>query len=245
MMSTHFISDLHLKSENPKLAGILVRFLSGDARSATALYVLGDLFEAWPGDDDSGDPFNAPVIAAFRALSAGGVPLFFQHGNRDFMLGAEFARLTGGTLLPEEIVVDIEGMPTLLMHGDQLCTDDVGYQRFRAQVRDPQWQQGMLAQPLAMRKALAKQMREGSDTAKAGKSMDIMDVNADAVIGAFRRHQVSRMIHGHTHRPGRHIYTVDDRVCERIVLPDWRDSGAYVAIDGERIGTIPLLSGEG
>ena len=202
--------------------------------------MLGDLFNAWPGDDDSGDPFNAPVIDAFRRLSDRGIPLVFQHGNRDFLLGSRFAQLTGGTLLPEEIVVDIEGAPTLLMHGDQLCTDDVGYQKFRAQVRNPQWQQMVLTHPLAMRKALAKEMREGSDASKSGKSMDIMDVNADAVANAFRRHGVSRMIHGHTHRPARHMLTVDGRECERIVLPDWRETGAYVTVDAERIETHPL-----
>ena len=202
--------------------------------------MLGDLFNAWPGDDDSGDPFNASVIDAFRLLSDRGIPVFFQHGNRDFLLGSRFAQSTGGTLLAEEVVVDIEGTPTLLMHGDQLCTDDVGYQQFRAQVRNPQWQQMVLEQPLAMRKALAKEMREGSDSSKAGKSMKIMDVNADAVSQAFHRHGVSRMIHGHTHRPARHVVTVDGRERERIVLPDWRDSGAYVLVDGERIETHPL-----
>ena len=215
--------------------------------------MLGDLFNAWPGDDDSDDPFNATVIAAFRALTDSGVPLHLQHGNRDFMLGSEFARRTGAAMLPEEIVVDIEGLPTLLMHGDQLCTDDVGYQRFRAQVRNPQWQQMMLRQPLAARKAVAKEMREGSDASKAGKAMDIMDVNADAVIDAFRRHRVTRMIHGHTHRPGRHEYDVEGVAYERIVLPDWRDAGdagdgdggcAYVSVDGgrgERIETHALM----
>lgn len=240
-MTTLFISDLHLKTENPVLSAILQRFLSGPTLSADAVYVLGDLFDAWPGDDDAGDPFNAPVIAAFAGLASRGIPLAFQHGNRDFLLGAEFARATGGTLLPEEIVVDIEGTPTLLLHGDQLCTDDVAYQQFRRQVRNPQWQQMMLAQPLAARKALAKQMREGSDSAKSGKSMEIMDVNADAVADAFRRHGVSRMIHGHTHRPGRHVHIVDGRECERIVLPDWRETGAYVAVNGERIETLPLV----
>ena len=227
---TLFISDLHLKSEHPVLGDILLRFLSGPARAARALYVLGDLFEAWPGDDDAGDPFNAPVIAALRALSDAGIPVAFQHGNRDFLLGAEFARATGGMLLPEEIVVDLHGASTLLMHGDQLCTDDVAYQQFRAQTRNPQWQQMLLSQPLAARKALARQMREASDTAKAGKTMEIMDVNADAVADAFRRHSVSRMIHGHTHRPGGHVHIVDGRECKRIVLPDWRDAGAYVEV---------------
>ena len=240
-MTTLFISDLHLKPESPALASILRRFLCGPAITTEAVYVLGDLFEAWPGDDDAGDPFNAPIIETFHALSALGISLAFQHGNRDFMLGAEFARATGGTLLPEEVVVDIEGMPTLLMHGDQLCTDDVAYQRFRRQVRNPQWQQMMRAQPLAARKALAKQMREGSDSAKSGKSMEIMDVNADAVAEAFRRHGVSRMIHGHTHRPGRHVHVVDGRNCERIVLPDWREAGAYIAVNGTQVETHPLV----
>ena len=240
-MSTLFISDLHLKPEAARLSDILLRFLASSARDATHVYVLGDLFDAWPGDDDIPDPFNAPVVDAFRALTHRGIPLSFQHGNRDFMLGEEFARLTGGALLPEEIVVDIEGTPTLLMHGDQLCTDDLGYQQFRRQVRNPQWQQTMLGQPLAARKALATQLREGSDIAKAGKNMDIMDANADAVADAFRRHGVGRMIHGHTHRPGRHIHVVDGRDCERIVLPDWRDTGAYVEVDATRVITNALV----
>ena len=230
-MSTLFISDLHLKPESPHLSRILIDWLGGVATGADALYVLGVLFEAWPGDDDSGDPFNAPVIAAFRALSERGVPLHFQHGNRDFLLGAEFARLTGGQLLPEELVVDLHGTSTLLLHGDQLCTDDVAYQQFRSQVRDPAWQQVLLGQPLAARKQLARQLRETSDLAKTGKSMDIMDVNADAVADAFRRTGVTRMIHGHTHRPARHLLALDGGERERIVLADWRETGAYLEVD--------------
>ena len=236
-MATLLISDLHLRPDAPRLSEILVELLNGSAAEADALYVLGDLFEAWPGDDDLGDTFNAPVVAAFRALSDHGVPLHFQHGNRDFLLGEAFARATGGRLIPEEIVVDLHGTPTLLMHGDQLCTDDVAYQQFRAQVRNPAWQHGMLQQPLSARKALARQLREGSDAAKAGKSMDIMDVNAEAVAQAFARHGVSRMIHGHTHRPGRHIHDVAGRQCERIVLADWRDAGAYLSVGPEGIAS--------
>ena len=230
-MATLLISDLHLRPEAPRLSEILLELLRGPAANADALYVLGDLFEAWPGDDDLGDPFNAPIVAGFRELSARGIPLAFQHGNRDFLLGEAFAAATGGTLLPEEIVVDLHGFPTLLLHGDQLCTDDVAYQQFRAQVRDPAWQKAMLAQPLPVRKQLARQMREGSAAAKAGKSMDIMDVNGDAVADAFRRHGVSRMIHGHTHRPATHVHRVDGTDRERIVLADWRDAGAYLAAD--------------
>ena len=240
-MSTLFISDLHLRPEAPRLSEILIELLRGPAAEADALYVLGDLFEAWPGDDDLDDAFNAPVVAAFRALSDRGVPLHFQHGNRDFLLGDAFSRATGGGLLPDEIIVDLHGTPTLLMHGDQLCTDDVAYQQFRQQVRNPLWQKQMLSQPLPVRKALARQLREGSDLAKAGKSMDIMDVNADAVAQAFTRHRVSRMIHGHTHRPGRHVHDVDGRRCERIVLADWRNAGAYLAVD--RGGTASYAIG--
>jgi UDP-2,3-diacylglucosamine hydrolase len=229
-MATLFISDLHLKPEAPALAATLLAFLDGEGRSASALYVLGDLFDAWPGDDDAGDPFNAPIVAAFRALTDAGVPLYFQHGNRDFLLGDAFARATGGTLLTEEVVVDLDGTPTLLMHGDQLCTDDLAYQEFRAQVRNPGWQRALLARPLAARKQLARQLRETSDTAKVGKSMDIMDVNGGAVAAAFRRHGVARMIHGHTHRPARHAHQVDGRACERIVLADWRDTGHVLAV---------------
>ena len=240
-MTTLFISDLHLKPEAPQLVDILDNLLRGPASDAQSLYVLGDLFEAWPGDDDLGDPFNAPIVAAFRALSDGGVQLFFQHGNRDFLLGDAFAAATGGRLLPEEIVVEAGGMRTLLLHGDQLCTDDAAYQQFRAQVRNPSWQKQMLAQPLAARKALARQMREGSDLAKSGKSMDIMDVNAEAVAAAFRRHGVDRMIHGHTHRPAVHRHEVDGRSCERIVLADWRDRGAYLRVDAH--GAEPIAFG--
>lgn len=230
-MSTLFISDLHLKPEAPHLSAILRDWLAGIASGADAVYVLGDLFDAWPGDDDAADPFNAPVIAAFRALSERGIPLYFQHGNRDFLLGAEFARATGGRLLAEERVVDLYGTRTLLMHGDQLCTDDLAYQQFRAQVRNPAWQQALLQQPLMARKQLARQLREGSDLAKSGKSMDIMDVNAEAVAAAFRQHGVTRLIHGHTHRPARHIHAVDGCDCERIVLADWRDAGACLEVD--------------
>lgn len=239
-MATLLISDLHLKPEAPQLAAILGDLLRGPAVESDALYVLGDLFEAWPGDDDLADPFNAPVVAAFRALTERGIPLHFQHGNRDFLLGDAFAAATGGTLLPDEIVVDLAGTPTLLLHGDQLCTDDVAYQQFRKQVRNPLWQKQMLGQPLPVRKALARQLREGSDAAKSGKSMDIMDVNAEAVAAAFRRHGVARMIHGHTHRPGRHTHEVDGTPRERIVLADWRDRGAYLRVDAGGATPFPF-----
>ena len=239
-MATLLLSDLHLKPELPHLAHALTGWLQKTAPGAGAVYVLGDLFEAWPGDDDAADPFNAPIIAAFRALTDGGVPLYFQHGNRDSLLGAEFERLTGGRLLPEEYVVRLDGTPTMLMHGDQLCTDDFAYQTFRTQVRNPAWQQVLLRQPLAARKQLAGEMREGSAAAKSEKTMAIMDVNPDAVADAFRRTGVTRLIHGHTHRPARHVHEVDGRICERIVLADWRETGAYleIAADGVLAHTI-------
>lgn len=232
-MSTLLISDLHLKPELPHLSRMLIEWLHDGATGADALYVLGDLFEAWPGDDDAGDPFNAAIITALRALSDSGVPLYIQHGNRDFLLGDEFMRLTGGRLLPEEHVISLAGTPTLLMHGDQLCTDDLAYQQFRTQVRNPDWQRAVLRQPLATRKQLARAMREGSAAAASDKAIDIMDVNHDAVAAAFRRTGVSRMIHGHTHRPARHLHQVDGRWCERIVLADWREAGAFLEVDAD------------
>jgi UDP-2,3-diacylglucosamine hydrolase len=240
-MATLFISDLHLKPEAPRLVDVLVDLLRGPGAEADAFYVLGDLFEAWPGDDDIDDPFNAPVVAAFRSLAARGVPLHFLHGNRDFLLGAAFERATGGRLLPETFVAAVGGIPTLLMHGDQLCTDDVAYQRFRAQAHNPAWQRQLLSQPLAARKALARQLREASDLAKSGKSDAIMDVNPEAVAAAFRGHGVVRMIHGHTHRPATHSLEVDGQPRERIVLADWRERGEYLRVDSG--GATPIEFG--
>lgn len=224
-----FISDLHLTDERPTAYDRFFRFLNDTAAHAEALYILGDLFEAWVGDDALASSFHTKVAAALRALSTRGVRVSVMHGNRDFLLAAAFCRASGAALLPEPFVADLYGQPTLLMHGDALCTDDVDYQRFRRMVRDPAWQADFLRRPLAEREAMARELRNRSEQIKGDKRPEIMDVNAAAVAAAFRRHGVRRLIHGHTHRPARHSLEIDGIACERWVLPDWYDTGGYLA----------------
>lgn len=224
-----FISDLHLTAERPAANERFFRFLAETAPAAEALYILGDFFEAWVGDDALSDPFHARVAAALHQLVSRGVRLYVMHGNRDFLLGEDFSRATGADLLIEPCVVNLYDRPTLLLHGDVLCTDDLDYQHFRRLVRDPGWQAGFLARPLPERVALARQLRERSEQVKGDKRPEIMDANPEAVLSAFRQHGVQRMIHGHTHRPAHHRIRVDDRSCERWVLPDWYDTGGYLA----------------
>jgi len=227
-----FISDLHLSAERPEANERFIGFMEGAARGAQALYVLGDLFESWIGDDDIGERFNAVVVGFFAALAKSGTPLYLMHGNRDFLIGRRFCRATGATLLKDPAVVEIEGTPTLLMHGDTLCTDDVDYLAWRRKARNPLLQAVFLARSIEKRRAMSVRMREKSRQVVAGKPAEIMDVNAGAVREAFRRHGVTRMIHGHTHRPGRHELEVDGRRCERWVLPDWYGPGGYLEING-------------
>jgi UDP-2,3-diacylglucosamine hydrolase len=226
-----FISDLHLTAERPEANERFFRFMEGIARGAAALYVLGDLFEVWIGDDDLAEGFNSLIVGFFAALVKSGTPLYLMHGNRDFLLGRRFCHATGATLLKDPTVLDIAGAPTLLMHGDTLCTDDVDYQRWRRKARNPLFQAIFLAKPLDRRRKIGVEARQKSKTVVAGKTAEIMDVNADAVREAFRQHRVSRMIHGHTHRPGRHETQVDGRRCERWVLPDWYGPGGYLQVD--------------
>jgi len=231
-MSILFISDLHLSPSRPAMVERFHSLLRGPARDAEAVYVLGDLFDAWLGDDLlSRDPFARNIAGEFRALTDAEVALYFQHGNRDFLLGEAFAEHTRGTLLPEYHVIDLYDTRTLLLHGDQLCTDDTAYQAFRSEAPDPEWQDASLALPLAERIERARGLREASDAAKAEKSMEIMDANDSAIIAAFRQHGVTRMIHGHTHRPARHAHRVDGRVCDRYVLADWYEQASYLECD--------------
>jgi len=229
-----FISDLHLSADRPEANERFIDFIEGKARGAKALYVLGDLFESWIGDDDIVERFNAVVAGFFAALARSGTPLHVMHGNRDFLIGERFCRETGAKLLEDPTVVDIAGVPTLLMHGDTLCIDDVDYQAWRAKARDPAFQSMFLAKSLAERRTMGVMLREKSKEAIAGKPAEIMDVNAGAVREAFRKHGVARMIHGHTHRPGRHALEIDGRRCERWVLPDWYGRGGYLEIAGGR-----------
>jgi len=224
-----FISDLHLDAARPRTVEAFERFLAAEARSTQALYILGDLFESWIGDDDDSD-LARDVARKLRAVSDSGVPIFFMHGNRDFLLGEAYAARSGMTLLADPTVIELAGERTLLMHGDTLCTDDVGYQKFRTLVRDPQWQRDFLAKPLAARRAFAEHARGESRAQTAMKASDIMDVNQDAVESAMRHHQVQRLIHGHTHRPATHRFRLDGRDAVRIVLPAWDDRSEALGV---------------
>lgn len=236
-MATLFISDLHLEDKRPEITGLLLDLLAGDARDAEALYILGDLFEYWIGDDVL-TPTAERVAEALSALSESGVPCYFMHGNRDFLLGPEYARASGVELLPETVVKDFYGAPTLLLHGDTLCTDDAAYQAFRRQVRNPEWQKGFLAQSPDQRVAIAQQARDASKQHTASASMEIMDVNEQAVLQAFQDHGVRHIIHGHTHRPAFHEHRLENGdTASRIVLADWYKDGSalWLSAEGPRV----------
>lgn len=221
MTDTLFISDLHLDEEQPALTAGLLAFLDREAPRAGALYVLGDLFESWVGDDHD-TPFNRQVIAAFRRFADGGRALYFLHGNRDFALGDTFAAQTGGTLLAENTVLDLQGVRTVIAHGDGLCTDDLEYQKFRTMIRNPDWLAGARAMPLELRLAMAAKLRSESKLRNANKAENIMDVNADAVTALLRSTGAAALIHGHTHRPAVHRIELGNRSATRYVLGDWR-----------------------
>lgn len=229
-MATLFVSDLHLDPARPATTALFLDFLARQARQTEACYILGDLFEAWIGDDDDTE-LGRVVVNALRSLADSGVPVYFLHGNRDFLIGPRFASESGIQLLPETEVIDLYGEPVLLLHGDTLCTDDVDYQAFRAQVRNPVWQARLLEQPLAQRRALAGQLRETSRQALQQKATDITDVNPAAVNQALRAHGVRRMIHGHTHRPAIHEWTLDELPVRRAVLGDWYVQGSVLRCD--------------
>jgi UDP-2,3-diacylglucosamine hydrolase len=238
-MPTLFISDLHLDAERPQVTELFGRFLRGEARNADALYILGDLFEAWVGDDDPSET-GAFVARELRALGDAGVPAYFIRGNRDFLLGDAYARAAGMAILPDPAVVMLYGQPTLLMHGDTLCTDDVAYQQFRAQVRNPAWQQQFLSQPLAARVAFAQQARAASKAHQAGLqdkgAMEtITDVSPEAVETTLSRFGIERLIHGHTHRPAIHDLTIEGHAHQRIVLGDWYDQGSVLRVSADGV----------
>lgn len=223
------ISDLHLCASRPHITHLLLDFLAGTAREAQTLYILGDLFEYWPGDDDLPSAHHQLVCQAFKALADSGTQIAIMHGNRDFLLADDFMRASGATLLPDPFATEICGHNTLLTHGDSLCTDDIAYQEFRQQVRSPAWQKAFLAQPLAARKQQIEDLRMRSETEKSGKNETIMDVNADAVLALLRSYAHPQwLIHGHTHRPGRHVINDGTHSSTRWVLGDWYESGNYL-----------------
>lgn len=236
----HFLSDLHLSTETPGLARLFRAYLAGPAREAEAVFILGDLFEAWAGDDDLDSPFNQELCAALRALSDSGVDLNLLHGNRDFLLGPDFAAATGCRLLSDPYILSLPAWQFILSHGDLLCTDDHAYQDFRQQVRSPDWASAFLAQPLSERKAQIAAYRARSEQIKQEKTAAIMDVNAGTTEDFLRDHGYGTLIHGHTHRPARHDHIVDGIHCERWVLGDWHEGharqpshGDYLSWDAE------------
>jgi UDP-2,3-diacylglucosamine hydrolase len=229
-LSSLFVSDLHLTETRPAANEAFFSFLEDKAPSAAALYILGDLFEYWIGDDDLSYPFHAVVAGFLRRLSESGVELHVMQGNRDFLMGRRFCEETGAQLLEDPTIVEVGGTKTLLMHGDTLCSDDTDYQSWREVSRSAPWQREFLSKTLAERRRTILDLREKSRNAIRAKPAAVMDVSDSEVRNALRQHGVSRLVHGHTHKPGRHTLTVDGRQCERWVLPDWYGPGGYLEI---------------
>lgn len=227
---TLFLSDLHLSPDRPAALRAFQAFAAGPARDAAAVYMLGDIFDWWVGDDQMRLPFVAEVVRSMRAIPDAGVALFIGHGNRDFLMGERLAQAAGATLLPEYVQLDLHGVRTLLCHGDELCTDDVEYQAYRTRMRDPNVQARLLRLPYFVRRLIAAWLRRASRDTKARKPESIMDVALPSVEQAFREHDAARMIHGHTHRPAFHRHTVDGTERERIVLADWDTEGRYLEV---------------
>ena len=229
-MTTLFVSDLHLEAGRPEIGDQFLAFLAGEASRADALYILGDLFDVWVGDDDPNTHY-AVIKQALRELVDNGVTTYFMHGNRDFMIGNVFARETGVRILSDPYPVEFYGDKVLLSHGDALCIDDVQYQNARRITRDPEWQAMMLAKPLAERLTIAKHLRAESIAHGATIDQSITDVNQDEVLRVVRDHGVDVLLHGHTHRPAVHAIDLGDRVAKRIVLGDWYEQGSVVRWD--------------
>lgn len=237
-MTTLFVSDLHLSPQRPHISDLFFQLLRGEARRVDALYILGDLFEYWIGDDAAEVLGYTPVIDHLRELSESGVPTYFMHGNRDFLAGDAFAQDTGCEILPDPSTIDLYGENVLLMHGDSLCTDDVEHQEFRAMVADPHWQREFLRKPVETRMEMAEFARQQSNEHKSTLSMEIMDVNVASVREAFQRHGVHLMIHGHTHRPAVH----DEGNTRRIVLGDWYEQSSILRCEPGRQTLDPAPS---
>lgn len=237
MNRTLFISDLHLGADQPHLLADFEAFMAGPAQGAAALYILGDLFEYWAGDDDLDAPPNRQVASTLRRLSERGTRIYFMPGNRDFLLGADFAAAAGLELLPDPCVINVNGQRLLLSHGDGWCTDDVAYQQYRQMVRNPAWLAGFLSKPLADRKAFIESLRQRSQADKQVKDQIIMDVNTGAIEAALRSHDYPDMIHGHTHRPAHHHHSVDGHDCQRWVLADWPNAHPYLVLDAHGLHT--------
>jgi len=234
-----FISDLHLSPARPGIAKLFLGFLKGPARDGDVLYILGDLFEYWAGDDDLADPFNRDIGEALAECTASGTRVSFMRGNRDFLIGRAFAINCGIELIEDPFAATLDDRTVMLSHGDELCTDDAAYLAFRSQVRSTSWAEAFLARPLIERKNEIEALRVRSEREKRSKPAAIMDVNEAAVSGFFRRHDCDRLIHGHTHRPGVHVYQLDGRRRERWVLADWYDQGSYLLCERSGLRALP------
>lgn len=226
-MSTLFISDLHLTPERPKIIQLFADFLQDSVTPDDTLYILGDLFEVWIGDDFV-PPGLDTVVTKLKEISERGSPIYVMHGNRDFLLGEEFEKQSGCSLLPDHTVIDLNGTPTLLMHGDLLCTDDIDYQQFRHMVRNAQWQQQFLSKPVAERIAMAQDARKESQNKTQQLDNEIMDVNQDTVTHTMTEWNIFQLIHGHTHRPNTHQFKINNNPATRIVLGDWYEQGSVL-----------------
>ena len=226
-MSTLFISDLHLSGERKSITDLFIKFLDQRASKSDALYILGDLFEVWPGDDMI-QPDYVESIAKMKQLADNGLPLFVMQGNRDFLMAEKFAEVSGATLIEDPTVIDLYGTPTLLMHGDTLCTDDIDYQKFRTMVRDPRWKAEFFSKPNEERLAMTTKYRKVSKVETAKKSMDIMDVNQQTVEETMLENNIVQLIHGHTHRPAIHDFILNKKTMKRIVLGDWFKQGSVL-----------------
>jgi len=239
-MTTLFISDLHLCASRPAITQLFIEFLQKRLQTGDSLYILGDLFEVWIGDDAI-DKQNQPVINGLQALHQKQIPVFIMHGNRDFLLGEQFVAATGAKLIGDPYVINLDDTAVLLMHGDTLCTDDVDYQAFRLQIRNPAFCAEFLSHPVEKRIAIASQFREESQNRSKEKSAEIMDVNQAAVEQVMKKHSVKHLIHGHTHRPAQHHFELDGSTAERTVLGDWYHQGSVLRYDGHfTLETVPL-----
>lgn len=235
---TYFISDLHLSADRDDITQCFAEFMVNDAPKADALYILGDLFEVWVGDDDI-NPFTTRIAKIIHSV-AQNIPVYFIHGNRDFALKSGFAKRAGMQILNEQTVIDVYGTPTVILHGDELCTRDIAYIKFRKKARSWWWPRLMLALPLQVRKNIANKGRKVSKDNKKQLSMDIMDVTPEEVVTVFQKHQVLRMIHGHTHRPDIHIHKVNDKDATRIVLGDWYSQGSVLQVSASKTELLTL-----
>ena len=231
MRQTYFIADLHLSENRPDITAAFFQFLDAHIidQDVDALYILGDFFEVWVGDDYVTE-LSTEVAKHLKAVRDNGTPIYFVHGNRDFIMRDKYAKQAGMTLLPEQMVIDLYGTPTVILHGDEMCTQDIEYQKFRKKGRGWWWPRLMLAMPLWYRRKVAQNAREKSKQNQAGKALEILDVTEEAVLDTFAKHQVQHMIHGHTHRPNVHHYQVNDQTLTRTVLGDWYTQGSYLVV---------------